>query len=351
LLRRLAALLLLALEACSTGANVERPRASEWTLPCNSDVSDEFHVERKQAISEAVRVGSRAIGKDPSTSLPPFPSVAVRTACNGLAKLQRPFCVEGAGAQYGDLAAKASAAGQDITDAIAGLERAVEIVDRELTPIACRGFGMGFGDAGSAALNTIASQLSERCALHALDGFSYRAVNRANTPTPNCKQSANRDAGCLQAQDQRLAALNIEQLCTGEHRAWCGYGVGRSLGNAYPGQFDRAARFCRGSLRGACLAGVGFVAVFLYPERIEGALRVAAHLDVNDQLAYFDGIGNGIAWRARTDAAELGNWLAAAPDDAKALALHVEEQARHCGHLDFASGKNCTWPQVRRCPN
>lgn len=336
------------LSAC---AQSTRPSEPAPPPDCSPETSSRFHIDRYHAFSGAFDVGLAAVD---SNGLDPFPIDAVHRACATLDPTIAPVCYEGVSGGYALAIAKAARAGDaGASDLVRRFDATMTAVDPRWVAIHCRGLGIMSLALDKEHLDPLAELLSPRCRA----SFSDLA-GRVSIPEPSaafpCEPSLAPNPKC----DALFDKLDWEAVCAKlgpswygveQTAKWCAFGVGRGLGNSFPGRFEHASTFCRGPLRGACLAGIGFVATYLYPERIDKAFAVSRHLSRADQAAYFEGVANALQWRARSDPDELRVWIAGLPSASAALANQLREAAQKCGLFDFGDGMNCRWPEVASC--
>lgn len=270
----------------------------------------------------------------------PFPAKEVHDRCNEMDELVRPFCFEGAALKYGLAVAKAVAGGSDA--GISDTEQGFAAADERWNPIECRGFGNGLAKLDFEHQATVFAKISPRCAQHAADGMGAAWGWDGSDPLAPCESF---DApACQSALAQLYGAVETKCAARPPYAAYCMYGFGRMIGNFFAGRFEDALRTCRGTYKAACTSGVGFVAVYLYPDKIERALQASTSLPAADQGGYFEGIANGLMWRKKSDPARLDTGLGRLSPPARGLANDILAAAASCGLTDFHSGTSCRWP-------
>jgi len=272
----------------------------------------------------------------------PFPSKDVHDRCYEVDELVRPFCFEGAASRLGYQIVDTIKAGKDFQPAVADIEQKFVAADDRWNMIHCRGFGNGMSELALDRQAAVLAKVSPRCAQHAVDGMAASWGWDNTQPLTGCETY---DSPTCQAGIAEFYA-ETEKKCAArpEYAEFCMYGFGRMIGNYFAGRFEEAVRTCRGTYRTACLAGVGFVSVYLYPDKIERSLQAAATLPAADQGGYFEGVANGLSWRKKSDPAKIDTWLARLSPSARGLTDQILAAAASCGLSDFHSGKECKWP-------
>jgi hypothetical protein len=326
--------LAIAISACSA-----KPRAP---TPCAQEPRA-FYLQRRTEVTDAFAI-ARSLK---SSAMIPFPAQAARDACAAAAEVVRPFCFEGLARAYGAAISDALKSAKQAP--VADFEKQLQAADGTWTRVHCRGFGNGLAGLELDRAVEVLASLPQRCAQHGVDGMAAGSAWRAVADIDRCQDEDT--PACNAMVEEFFSHFEIDARCArhmGPAADWCAYGTGRMLGNFFAGRFEEAMKICRGRSRAACLSGVGFVSVYLYPDHIEGALNAARHLAPSDQGGFFEGVANGLQWRRESDAARFDGWLARlSPDDLK-LAREILAAATDCGLVDFHSGTNCRWRSAQR---
>jgi hypothetical protein len=315
--------------ACGSQAAPETTTKPTPSPRCTAEEPpDELYAERIRLVREAYGAGKKAIA-----SIDPFPADAIRTACAGVDEIVRPFCFEGASNGFGMLVVQAASGARQnqATQWLRQFDTHMQAVDSQWADIHCRGVAGPVAWLEPEQQELLAPVLSERCRryLGEMPGFKV-LLPRLESDGPAA-----------------FDAMQLDEVCTGSDADWCAFGVGRLVGNSFPGRFLHATGFCRGRSRNGCLTGVGYVAFYLFPDRIDRALDQGLRLSEADQAAYFRGTGIALRWRRRSDGQKLDEWLSTASADHRHLANRVERMAETCGVLDFGDGDRCEWPTVK----
>lgn len=272
----------------------------------------------------------------------PYPSKDVHDRCYEVDELVRPFCFEGAAVRFGGQVAEAITAGKDVP--VADTEQKFVAADDRWNMIHCRGLGNGMSELSFERQATVLAKVSPRCAQHAVDGMASAWGWNDTQPLTGC---GNFDTpGCQSGVAEFYSQVEKKCAARPEYAEFCMYGFGRMIGNYFAGRFEEAMRACHGTYRADCLAGIGFVSVYLYPDKIERALQASTTLPPADQSGFYEGVANGLEWRKKSDPALLESGLGRLSPSARGLADEILAAATSCGLSDFHSGKNCKWPSA-----
>ena len=272
----------------------------------------------------------------------PFSLEHARQTCGAADPILAPLCFEGVADSYAQVIAKAARERDPhAADLARNFEVAMAEADTRWTAIHCRGLE-SVATLPADVLEPLVSLFSPRCRAF----LAEVAAPDRFPPSADVADAHFRK----QAWTAHCAALGASWHGVQRASDRCAFGVGRTIGNVFPGHFEHGAELCLGAYRGGCLAGIGFVATYLYPDQLGRALALARTLTGGDRAAYLEGVANALQWRARSDAELMPRWLASLSAHDARLVGDIRREAERCGLVDYGQGVGCTWPDPEVCP-
>lgn len=248
--------------------------------------------KRIEELFEMFRVGVFAVDVEFTAS----EAVDVLTdTCGEKSALARPVCVEGGSYMF------TRHLGRD-GDPQRAIAFATEMKRRLplYLEISCVGMGIGYlGRPKEPLFADLVAGLSGTCRERFMDGLGYQLVfDSLTVEQRKCRGKSNQ--GCLSSLEHFSQRIRDADPCPSTtERGSCAFGMGRALGNIWTVAPGRALEFCASSNRLVCLAGVGFVVAFNYPDALERSLGLSEQLGGAEQCWYESGVALALAWLSR----------------------------------------------------